>query len=123
MGPAYKVRRPFAQTKTILKYLTIQKDPRLQRTVLQKAPDSVYKSICNAFKNIAENSEVILPKGQKHRLRKHKKLISRIISPNLSIASKRKVIQKGGNPFLVALLPAVISSAITLFGSAFMKKD
>ena len=83
MGPSYKIRRPFAQTKTILKYLSIQKDPRLQRNVLLRAPDSVYKSICNAFKNIAENSEVSLPKSHKHRLRKHAKLISKIISPKL----------------------------------------
>ena len=123
MGLSYKLNRPSHQTKVILKYLSLRKDPKLQRIVLQTAPDGVYKSICNAFKNIAENPDIPLSKVQKNKYRKHKKLISRLISTKISLPQKKRIIQKGGGPFLAALIPAAISTALTLFGSSFLNKQ
>ena len=123
MGVSYKVKRPATQTKVILKYLALRKDSKLQRITLQKAPDGVYKSICNAFKNIAENPDIPLSKFQKNKYRKHKKLISCLISPQVKLPQKKRLIQKGGGLFLAALIPAAISTALSLFGTSFFNKE
>ena len=123
MGVSYKVKRPATQTKVILKYLALRKDSKLQRIILQKAPDGVYKSICNAFKNIAENPDIPLSKFQKNKYRKHKKLISCLISPQVKLPQKKRLIQKGGGLFLAALIPAAISTALSLFGTSFFNKE
>ena len=123
MGVSYKLKRPATQTKVILKYLALRKDSKLQRIILQKAPDGVYKSICNAFKNIAENPDIPLSKFQKNKYRKHKKLISCLISPQVKLPQKKRLIQKGGGLFLAALIPAAISTALSLFGTSFFNKE
>ena len=112
-----------SNTKRVVKFLGICQDPRLQLRILQQAPDSVYKSICNAFYNIAQNPDFQLPIKHRHRFSKYNRIITNIISPQVSIKKKRKIIQRGGFPFLGVILPAVISTALSFIGSKFIKSD
>ena len=124
MAPAYRIGRKndtHTRTKRTVKYLASCTDPRIQRAILQGASDSVYKSICNAFFNIAENPDINLTKQQRKRFQKFNPVIRKIIATEVPLNLKKKIIQRGGGPFLVALLPAVISAALSLIGSAFIK--
>lgn len=123
MGPLYRIgnRGDLLPHRRTVKFLAICKDPRVQRMVLQSASDSVYKSICNAFFNVAENPDVHLSNQQRRKFKRFRPLIEKIIQPKLKFNRKRKIIQRGGI-FLATVLPAVISTALSVFGSAFLNK-
>lgn len=124
MGPIYRPVRladVAKGTKRTVKYLAVCHNPRLQREILRAAPDGVYKSICNAFYNVAENPEIALSKKHKQVFTKHHRLVQQIISPQVKLKRKRKIIQRGGGIFLAAILPAVISTALSFLGSTFIK--
>ena len=131
MAPAFRITRKkqgglnsAKATKRTLKFLSLSNNPQVQRIVLNAAHDSVYKAICSAFFNIAENPE-IGPLTVKNRrlLKKFHPLIRRIISPALSLRRKRSVIQRGGGIFLASVLPMILSSAISFLGSAFLPRN
>lgn len=125
MGPLYRIgnRREVQPDRRTIKFLAVCKDPRVQRMILQSASDSVYKSICNAFFNVAENPDVHLSNQQRRKFTKFRPLIEKLIQPKLKLARKRKIIQRGGGIFLAAILPAVISTALSFLGSAFLNKS
>lgn len=125
MGPLYRIgtRQDVQPDRRTVKFLAVCKDPRVQRMVLQSASDSVYKSICNAFFNVAENPDVHLSIQQRRKFKRFRPLIQKIIEPKLKLKRKRKIIQRGGGIFLAAVLPAVISTALSCFGSAFLNKS
>jgi len=75
------------------------RDPRVQRNILQKAPDAVYKSVCNAFYNVAENPEINLKKLDRKTLARYQPIIRKIVAPTVKIRQKRKIIQRGGGFF------------------------
>ena len=75
-------------------------DPRVQRTILQKAPDAVYKSLCNAFYNIAENPEINLKKLDRKTFARYQPIIRKIVAPTVNIQQKRQIIQRGGGFFI-----------------------
>ena len=91
--------------------------------ILKSASDSVYKSICNAFLNIAENSDINLPTNQKKYFKRYNRIIKQLIAPNTRLSKKRNLIQKGGGFFLGALLPVVLSTALSFLGSTFLNKN
>ena len=108
--------------KRTIKYLAEVGDPRIQRIVLNASKDSVYKSICNAFFNMAQNSDIKLSRRHRKLLKPFQDRIGKLISPKLRIRQKRKLIQSGGGIFLGTVLPLVLSSALSLLGSAFIKR-
>ena len=89
--------------------------------ILKSASDSVYKSICNAFFNLAQNPDINLPLNQRKNLKRYNKSIKQIIDPQVKIFKKRRIIQRGGGFFLAALLPTVLSTALSFLGSSFIK--
>ena len=124
MSPVYRIGRKKdtrVATKRTVKFLATCTDPRIQRAILQGASDSVYKSICNAFFNIAENPDINLTKVQRKDFQRFNSVIRKLIAHQVPLNQKKKIIQRGGGPFLIALLPAVISTALSLIGSAFIK--
>ena len=127
MGPLYRpaLKKDYVNqaTKRTVKYLAVCHNSRIQREVLRAAPDGVYKSICNALFNIAENPDINIPKQHRTNLRKHQTLIKKLIAPKLPLPHKRKIIQRGGGVFLAALLPVVLSTALSYLGSAFIKSQ
>ena len=122
MTPMYKIARKGQNpTKRIVKLIGLSSDPRLQHFLLQRSPDSVFKSICNAFYNIAENPDIQIPKGRRIKLAKYNKVIQKLIAKDIPLVRKRRIIQRGGGIFLAAILPAVISTALSYLGSSFIK--
>ena len=75
------------------------RDPRVQRNILQKASDEVYKSVCNVFYNVAENPEINLTKLDRKTLARYQPIIRKIVAPTVKIKQKRKIIQRGGGFF------------------------
>ena len=125
MGPVYKIAHGTAinPTKRTIKYLGVCNDARLQLEILKRAPDPVYKSICNAFFNVAENPDINLSPKQRRVLIHHQPIIRKILAPKVKLRAKRRIIQRGGGFFLATLLPAVISTALSFLGSTFIKKE
>ena len=123
MAPLYRVARSrnYKPCKQTLKYLAIGTNPRIQRMILKSASDSVYKSICNAFFNLAQNPDINLPLNHRKNLKRYNKTIKQIIDPQVKILKKRRIIQRGGGFFLAALLPTVLSTALSFLGSSFIK--
>lgn len=123
MSPLYRIARRKDQRNQqdgrTVKYLAVCKDPRIQRMILQSASDSVYKSICNAFYNVAENPGINLSERQRRNFQKHRRLIEKLIQTKQKIARKRQLVQHGGGIFLAAVLPAVISTALSFLGTSF----
>lgn len=122
MAPIFRMAKK-SNTKRTVKFIAGCHDPRVQRILLQSANDSVYKAICNAFFNVAQNPDVSLSEKHKKRLKQFNPIIQKIISPRVPIKQKRRVIQKGGGLFLAAILPSVIGAALQFLGSTFLNKD
>ena len=124
MAPYYKIAKNKSnQIKTVkrtIKFLAIPHNQKIQKEILKTTPDSVIKAICNAAYNIHQNQELHLTPTQKTLFRKHRQAIYKLTSPIISIPKKRRIIQRGGSLFLVGLLPAILSTAISALGSAFI---
>jgi hypothetical protein len=126
MGPHYKVSSSASSVNSVkptIKFLATCRDPRLQRMILQSSTDSVYKAICNAFFNVAENPDISLSSRHKRIFKKHRNFIQKIISPKIKLQQKKRLIQRGGHPILAAILPSILSTAIGVLGSAFLNRQ
>ena len=110
-------RKPTA-SKRAIQLLSICKDRCVNRKILERAPDSVIKNVCNAALN-AERGDVKLTPSQKKLFAKHRGLISKLTNKKLSLATKRRIIQKGG--IWPILIPAILSAVIGALGSAIFK--
>jgi len=110
-------KKPSA-TKRAIQLLAICKDRCVNRKIIERSPDSVIKTLCNVALN-AERGDIKLSPGQKKLFGKHRGLISKLTNKKLSLATKRKIIQKGG--IWPILIPALISAVIGTLGSAIFK--
>ena len=101
-------------SKSTIKYLSTCTDPRAYTAVTRAAPVGTIKDICNVALNVEQGTIHLTPK-QKAFFNTHRKEISTLTSPRVSLARKRKVIQsqKGGFFFI----PALIGAAIGAIGS------
>ena len=107
-------------TKQTIKFLATCSDPKVQRVVLNSANDSVFKSICNAFLNLAENPQIQVSPNHTKLIARHSPRIRRLLSTKVPIRKKKVLIQKGGSLFLGTVLPMVISSALSFLGTRFL---
>lgn len=110
-------------TKRTIKFLASCTDPRVQRVVLSSANDSVFKSICNAFLNLAENPEVHISSKKRKLLAAHNPRIKRLLENKVSLEKKRAIIQRGGSLFLGTILPLAISTALSILGTRFLSRS
>lgn len=123
MGPMFRPARKNDLKRTI-KYLSVCPDPKIQSMILKRAPDPVYKAIFNAAYNIAENPDIVIPKKEKRLFKRHRRGIEFLVNRSISFKKKRKALQKGGAfPLLGLILPAIISTAISALGSAFLNRQ
>ena len=107
-------------TKRTVKFLSICTRPEIQKKIIQTSPDSVIKAICNAAFNLQHNPEIHLSAKQKALFRKYNTHITSLTNPQISVINKRRLLQSGGNPLLFAILRPILSSALSLLGSAFI---
>ena len=105
--------------KRYFKLLAVCKDRNLFKVLLQKAPDSIIKLICNATLN-ASSGDVHLTPSQKKLFAKHKKLFSTLLSRGVSIKSKRRILNQGGGAF--PLIPIILSTVLSSLGSLLFNR-
>ena len=115
MKVARKKEKP---VKRYVQFLSLCKDPASRKLVLQKAPESVIKAICNASLN-ASNGDIRLTPKQKKLFKRYQPLFQHLNSRQESIPKKRKLlVQKGG----LAILPIILSTVLGSLGSALFSK-
>lgn len=107
--------------KAYIKFLGNCNNPKLLKavfgSVVRFCPESVIQGVCNAALNVAEG-DTPLTSSQKKQLRQHRKQIEILISKNKSIASKRKLLQKGRGLFSV--IPTILSIVLEALGARFL---
>ena len=79
------------------------------RAFVRDAPDSVVELICHAAHNVKNNKSIALSPEMKAIFAQHKRDITMLANPKVSIGKKRARLQTGGIfPFLAPLLGAII---------------
>ena len=97
-------------TKRAIKFLAVCKDRSVTKKILERAPDCVLKTICNAALN-AEKGDIKIPKRERQLFAKHRGSIAKLSSKKLSLASKRRIIQSGGFfPVLIAIFSLLMDN-------------
>ena len=107
-------RRQHQLKKRTVKFLSVRRDPKVLSSAIRASPDSVIKTICNAALNVQRGGRVSLGNSQKVLFRNHSGRIAKLVSKNLSIAQKRKLLSQKGGAFWI---PALISAALGGLGS------
>ncbi len=111
-------RKKEKPVKRYVQFLSVCKDPASRKLIVQRAPDSVIKAICNASLN-ASNGDIRLTTNQKKFFKDHQKLFQHLNSRKEPILKKRKLlVQKGG----LAILPIILSTVLGSLGSALFSK-
>ncbi len=122
----YRIAKPatLLETKRTIKFIWNKfNSKKINQQILKSARPPVIKAICNAAYNLEQNPNIPLTRKAKVFFRAHKGRISQLTNPKLSVAKKRKILQTGGSPFLIALLPAILSTAISFLGSTFLNSS
>jgi len=113
-----RVRKPDL-SRRIFKLLAVCKDPNIYNVLLKRAPEKVIKLICNAAVN-ASRGEVHLTPAQKKLFAKHRHLFQQLTTRQVSIESKRKLLNQRGNG--LPLIPILLSAVLSSLGSLIFSK-
>ena len=108
MGKSKIVKRAY-------KLLVECKDSRVRSAILNGAPEKLVKTICNAVLNVVRG-DIALNNRQKQSFKNQRKAISKFTSRRYSLAQKRKFLKQNGGAF--PIIPILLSTALTAFGSA-----
>lgn len=92
--------------KHTLKYLAVCTHPRVFKSVIKDATDSVIKAICNAAYNV-ERGEIHLKPAQKKFLANYRSEIALLTSQKAKLPRKRRVLVRRGAEFVPALIRIV----------------
>lgn len=87
--------------------------PKDRHSLLRHADNHLVKSICECCVNTL-SGRVKLNALQKKKLRRYKKTLRLLSQRKISLKSKKKQIVQTGGSFLLALLPAAISTILSL---------
>ena len=91
--------------------------PKVRKALFEHGPADLVICICECSLNLLKGV-IPLTRTQKRTLSRYKKHLRILADKKLSRKKKKDLlIQKGGNPFLAALLPPVLS----VLGSLFTK--
>jgi hypothetical protein len=104
--------------KRTLKYLAVNKDKKAHDAVIARSPDSVVRLLSDVSLNALKNPEVHLSSERKKLFRRHRAAIEKLASPDISVATKRRVLQQGG----FAWIPAILGSVLGAIGSKIFGK-
>jgi hypothetical protein len=127
MASGSQQRRKKNQAKIVkrtIKYLASAPDSNVARSVLNKAPDGVFRAISNAALN-ASQGEVQIPPDLKQTFRRHIKHFDILTDSRRPLAAKRRLIlQRGGAlPIIVPLLATVLGTVGSEFISRIFRKN
>jgi hypothetical protein len=105
-------------TKRTMKYLAVVKDQALLKQVLQKAPDSVVKSISDVALN-AIKGPIDLTPAQRKLFARYRTPIAKLSQRGVGLKQKRKLLlQKGG----FAWIPALIGGIAGILGGKLFER-
>ena len=123
MSPVTKVKAGAArptERKRIVKYLAVCRDPKAYRAVLQAAPDSVIKTICDAALNVERGERVVLNRPEKKLFSRHRASIAQLASKSVPLVRKRKLLTQRGGFF--PILPVLLGAALRSLGPLLIGK-
>jgi len=109
--------RTAQKLKDFLPVLKLLADPRVKNHVkcsLVECPELIQVLSLVAL-NILKGRVSITP-SQKIRLKRYKRVLKKLATSTCCRKTKVKLVQKGGGPFLLSLIPAAISAISSLFG-------
>ena len=108
--------------KRTIKFLATNVNPQITKLILAKSGDSVVKGISNADLN-AYKGKIRLPPKTRSKFSKHRKVFEKLTSSTIPIAKKRRLLvtQRGGG--FAALIPILLSTVLSTFGSSFLNKS
>ena len=86
---------------------------KVRKQFLQKASNDLTKCICECSLNIL-NGNISVSKVHKNKLKRYKRILRLIADKKRSVNAKKKVIVQSGGSFLLSLIPAAISTIISL---------
>ena len=96
------------------------KHPKILRTTISRAPNSVIKSISDVALNAMHGGGIKLSKRQRDLFAKRRSVFNILINRKVALARKRKVLV--GKGFL-AILPLLISTVLGAIGPQLLKKQ
>lgn len=115
----HQKRRPRSTAHSVkkrtVKFLSVSRDPKTISTVIRSAPDAVIKTICDAALNVQRGGRISLTSAEKALFRRHGERIAKLVSKNVSVKQKRKILSQRGGAFFI---PALIGAALSGLGSA-----
>jgi hypothetical protein len=112
-----------SKVKRFIKLISVCHKPAELKAILSHAPDTVIKCIADASLNVLSGDIKLNPR-QKRVFKPYKPKLINLASKRIPLKKKRQIIQKGGAFPLLAVLPALVSTVIGLFGNrVFGKKD
>ena len=108
--------RTMQKLKDFLPVLKLLADPRVKNHVkcrLVECPELVQVLSLVALNTL--KGRVPVTPTQKIRLKRYKRVLKKLATKTCCRKTKSKIVQKGGAPFLLALLPAAISAIASMF--------
>jgi hypothetical protein len=111
----------FKRLKHNIKWLADGQDPNIVKKYMNHAPPSVIKGVVNAALNIQKGKGIDLSPKQKKLFSKHRKQFEYLTNRQICLKKKKRLLQKGGL-FPFALIAPILSTALSLVGSAFLPK-
>ena len=111
------------QLKYTLNLLAQSHDHRHTRQLIRSADPRVIKAVCNACLNLCVGG-IKLGSAARRKFAARRRFFKRLIRPRESVEQKRQILlgQRGGVGFL-AILPAVISTALSALGPLLFNRD
>ena len=89
------------------------------KRIIEHAPDSVIKSICDIALNAQHGRGFSFGPGKKRKFSEQRRVFNTLINRSIPISRKRKTLR--GKGFL-AILPALIGTVLGALGPAIFKK-
>jgi len=95
-----------------IKLMEVCNDPKVIHALMNAAPDTVIKAICNIAINCFRGDFKLTDK-QKKTLKKYRKPISKLTSSTIPVNHKRKILAQEGGAIWIPLL---VGSVLTTLG-------
>ena len=89
--------------------------PKVRKQIIENGHKDLINAICECCTNVLSNN-VKLGTTQKNRLKKYKKVIRLVGDRKKGLKLKKQAIIQNGGSFLLTLIPAAISTILSLLG-------
>lgn len=86
---------------------------KVRKDILRKGSNDLIKCICECSLNML-NGNISISKTHKNKLKRYKRILRLISDKKRGVNSKKKIIVQSGGSFLLSLIPAAISTIISL---------